>query len=275
MKLRNNGKTSKKKTKTSVKILSIIALILLVSGLSLVLYPIISNSIGTIKAQNVTEQFDNDSDNVLDMSLEEAVKENKVDEEGYPIDKDGNRTAEKKALFRPDLDKLYNDSVEYNKSLFNGQGSVDTSDFTSAVLDLSNYGITDNIYGYITAPSINLKLPVYLGANDYTMSFGAAHLSSTSLPLDEKNSNVAIAAHTGYIGRIFFDNIRQLNVGEEVSIKNYWEKIDYEVIDKKIVSESNSEDVYLQKDRQLLTLITCISDGNGGFDRYLVICEKK
>jgi hypothetical protein len=24
----------------------------------------------------------------------------------------------------------------------------------------------------------------------------------------------------------------------------------------------------------LLTLITCISNGNGGFDRYLVICER-
>ena len=90
---------------------------------------------------------------------------------------------------------------------------------------MSRYGL-NNLYGYLSAPSIDLYLPVYLGANDSMMSYGAAHLSGTSLPIDEKNTNVAIAGHTGYIGRIFFDNIKRLDLGDTVSFTNYWETID-------------------------------------------------
>ncbi len=268
-------KKPKKKTKLSVKILAIIACVLLVAGLSLFFYPTVSNTVGTITAQNITNQFDEIIDNVIDMPVEQAIEEKIVDEEGYPIDEKGERTSEYKAVFSADLDSLYKDSVTYNNSLITSQGRVNFEDFSSAVLQLSNYGLYDNIYGYISAPTIGVRLPIYLGANDYNMSYGAAHLSNTSLPLDAKDTNVAIAAHTGYIGRIFFDNIKNLNIGDEVSIKNYWESISYTVIDKKIVDASDSTDVAIQKGRQLLTLITCISDGNGGFDRYIVICEKQ
>ena len=143
------------------------------------------------------------------------------------------------------------------------------------MLDLSDYGIYDGVYCYISAPTIGMRLPVYLGANDYMMSYGAAHLASTSLPLNDTNTNCAIAGHTGYIGRIFFDNLRGLSIGDTVTITNYWDQIDYQVIETKVVLPNNSSDVYIKKDRQLLTLITCVPAGNGLFNRYLVICEKQ
>ena len=139
---------------------------------------------------------------------------------------------------------------------------------------MSRYGL-NNLYGYLSAPAIDLYLPVYLGANDSVMSYGAAHLSGTSLPLDEKDTNVAIAGHTGYIGRIFFDNIKRLNIGDTVSFTNYWETIDYEVIDFKTVAPNETGDIYIKEGRQLMTLITCTPDSSGGFSRFLVICEKK
>ena len=139
---------------------------------------------------------------------------------------------------------------------------------------MSDYGLS-NFYCFLSAPSIDLYLPVYLGANDPMMASGAAHLSGTSLPIDQKSTNSAIAGHTGYIGRIFFDNIRRLEIGDTVSIHNYWEDIDYQVIDYKIVAADVTDDIYIQEGRQLLTLITCIYSGYGDdFDRYLVICEK-
>lgn len=73
----------------------------------------------------------------------------------------------------------------------------------------------------------------------------------------------------------FFDNLRQLSVGDEVKIKTYWQTIKYNVIDTKIVTDKQSQDFYIQKGRKLLTLMTCVSNSKGGFDRFLVICEKK
>ena len=144
---------------------------------------------------------------------------------------------------------------------------MDTINYEKAALDMSRYGL-NNLYGYLSAPSIDLYLPVYLGANDSMMSYGAAHLSGTSLPIDEKNTNVAIAGHTGYIGRIFFDNIKRLDLGDTVSFTNYWETIDYEVIDFKTVAPNETGDIYIKDGRQLMTLITCTPDGHGGFGRH-------
>lgn len=275
------------------KITVTVAVILLVAGLGFLLFPTVSNFFGQQRANATIEDFtdamshivpldpvadDDDASSepisgVTAKSYQEAVDKGEIDGEGYVIDGDGVRISEYPIVFEYDLGQLYRDSIAYNLSLINNQGTVDTSDYASAALDMEKYGLSYS-YCYLDAPAIGLYLPVYLGANDEMMSYGAAHLAGTSLPVDQIDTNVAIAGHTGYIGRIFFDNIRNLDIGDTVTVHNYWEDIDYKVIDYKIVPEDKTDDIYIQKGRQLLTLITCIYDGNGGFDRYLVICEK-
>ncbi len=192
-----------RKNNNSITFLSITATLLLVAGVASLLLPYISNYIGTQKAIKITERFDKQAQSIVNITLKQAVNEKITDTAGYPIDKNGKRTSAKRLIFADELDRLYADSAEYNKSLINNQGTVDTSDYTTAALDMSRYGIEDNIYCYITAPSINLRLLVYLGANEKNMSCSAAHLCNTSLPISDGDTNVAIAAHTGYIGRIF------------------------------------------------------------------------
>ena len=281
------------------KILTVVAIIILLTGIGFLLFPTVSNFIGQQRANNVIEEYSETLDHVIKeddpetakelgitaKSFEEALEKGEIDEEGYPVNSEGVRTYSYTVSFEYDLDRLYSDSKEYNASIFHHQGTynasifhhqgtVDTINYEKAALDMSRYGL-NNLYGYLSAPSIDLYLPVYLGANDSMMSYGAAHLSGTSLPIDEKNTNVAIAGHTGYIGRIFFDNIKRLDLGDTVSFTNYWETIDYEVIDFKTVAPNETGDIYIKDGRQLMTLITCTPDGHGGFGRYLVICEKK
>lgn len=261
------------------KILTIIATIMLVVGLGFLLFPPISNFFGKMQAESISDAFDRSKSSVVEeykdtKTAKEAHEKGIIDDEGYPIDEKGERVSEDKIVFHADLARLYADSVAYNEGLKKGQGTVYDLDYSDSALDLEDYGIFDGVYCYISAPTIGMRLPVYLGANDLLMSYGAAHLASTSLPLDDKNTNCAIAGHTGYIGRIFFDNLRGLDLGDTVTITNYWDEIDYSVIDTKVVSPYDSSDVYIKKDRQLLTLITCIPAGNGLFNRYLVICEK-
>lgn len=269
------------------KVLTVIAVILLLTGIGFILFPFVSNHIGQIRANTAIEQYEEAADNVIDddsplketlgitaKTAAEAKEKGEIDDEGYPVDAGGSRTYGYPVVFTYDLDRLLADSKAYNASIFHHQGTVDTIQYEAAALRMSDYGL-NNLYGYLSAPTIDLYLPVYLGANDEMMSYGAAHLYGTSLPLDEKDTNVAIAGHTGYIGRIFFDNIRGLSLGDTVSFTNYWETIDYEVIDRKVIAPNDTSDLYIKDGRQLLTLITCTPDGNGGFDRFLVIAEKK
>ncbi len=280
-------KREKKRFKLWQKITLTVAAVMLVAGIGILSFPYISNFFGQQRANGLIENFNNSLANVVPKgdsssapggvsakSFEEAKAKGEVDGEGYVIDSDGNRTSDSPVIFEYDLDALYRDSVKYNESLVNHQGTVDTTNYSAAALKMSKYGLS-NFYCYLSAPSINMYLPVYLGANDEMMSCGAAHLAGTSLPIDQNNTNAAIAGHTGYIGRIFFDNIRKLEIGDTVTVHNYWESIDYKVIDYKVVAPNNSNDIYIKENRQLLTLITCIKSQKEGFDRYLVICEKK
>ena len=269
------------------KVLTVIAILTLLTGVAFLLFTPVSNCVGQQSADALIEEYDKALDNVISPdnpelkeklgitadSFEEAKEKGEVDAEGYPVNSEGERVYSYPVTFRIDLDRLYADSKAYNASIINHQGTVDTSDYTKAALDMASYGLS-NVYGYLSAPDIDMDLPVYLGASDYLMNYGAAQLYGTSLPIDEKNTNVCIAGHTGYIGRIFFDNIRHLEVGDTVSFSNYWETIDYKVIDHKVITPTQTDDFIIQPNRQLLTLITCTPAGRGKFDRYLVIAEK-
>ena len=260
------------------KIVTGVAIVMLVAGIGLFMFPIVSNFIGTQIANSETEKFDIRIDSVVDdgLTYEDAYEQGKVDDEGYLLDENGDRKSDNPVVFRPDLDRLYKDSVEYNENLKTNQSSllIDDYSYVQPSLDLQSYGINDGIYGYVSAESINMKLPIYLGANDTTMSYGAAHLTYTSLPLGGKSTNTVLAGHTGYIGRIFFDNLRNLKIGDEVKLRNYWDNLTYKVVETKICKPDQSQDIFIKKDRDLLTMITCISNNSGGFDRYYVICER-
>lgn len=264
------------------KIVVAVAVVMLLAGIGFLLYPTVSNEIGKARANGEIEAFEKRGAQAVDSyapsdadepvkTRDEALEKGYIDDEGYPIDKNGSRTAGEPVVFTFDLDRLHADSRAYNRSILHHQGTVDTNDFSAAALQMSRYGLS-NFYAFVSAPAIGMRLPVYLGANDAMMSYGAAHLCNTSLPLDETDTNAVIAAHTGYIGRIFFDNIRNLEIGDEVSIANYWENIDYRVIETKTVPPTYTDDTLIQDGRQLLTLVTCITE-NGVTNRYLVICE--
>lgn len=266
------------------RVLTILALISIISGLGFCLFPTVSNNINKQIAISKTEQFDEQVKNaVTNETYQEALEKGEIDDEGYPIDSSGNRVIQSnfqnstQILFKPDLDRLYQDSVLYNENLKENQGSLLTDSFSyvKPTIDLTEYGIYNGVYGYITAPTIDMKLPIYLGANDDNMSCGAAHLTYTSLPIGGEKTNTVLAGHTGYVGRIFFDNIHNLQIGDEVSLTNYWYTIYYKVIEKEVYAPNQSQAVYINDDRDLLTMITCVSDGNFGFNRYYVICERK
>ena len=271
------------------KILIVAAVICLLTGIGFLLFAPISNFFGQKQADSFIEDFDKAKENITETittedgvtisSIKEAKEKGYVDEEGYPVTtvtttSGGGISYGDRIVYKLDLDRLKEDSLAYNEMLLNHQFTADTTDFSKAALDLREYGIDDRIYCYITINAIGMRLPVYLGANDTMMSYGAAHLYGTSLPVGEMDTTCAFAGHTDYIGRVFFDNIRKLEVGNEVTITTWWEKTDYSVIDYKIVKPDESADLQIQENRQLLTLITCIPDGEGDFDRYLVICEK-
>lgn len=256
------------------KIVLILIIILILSGIILLCFPTISNMINTSIANKKSEEFDNKIENIQEGSFEEAYEEGIVDEEGYPIDKKGKRTSKKPYVFTKDINQLLEDVKAYNESLVFAQSdNIVEGVFEYAAIDLKEYGIFDNSFGYIEIPKIGLNLPIYLGANEYNFAYGIGHMNYTSLPISGENTNVSLAGHTGYAEQILFDNIRKLEVGDTVKIHNYWETLTYEVTEKKTIIPNDIQHLLITYGESKTTLVTCINNGRGGFDRYIVVCK--
>ncbi len=257
------------------KILIPIAVLLIIVGIGFFLFEPVSKEIGKAEAEKAVRQFDELADEI-GVSEDKDTKK-KTDSEGGADN--GSQVTEyysdgRQKPTRDDILRLREDSLKYNKKILNHQGTVKTKDYTKPALNLINYHIYDNVYGYISAPTIGMQLPVYLGGSDNTMNYGAANLGYTSLPTGGKNTNCVIAGHTGYIGRVYFDNLSGLSIGDTVTVRNYWKRISYNVIKKRVVDDKTSDYMFIQSGRSLLTLVTCVDDGKGGFDRLIVTCEE-
>lgn len=249
------------------KTLKWIVVILLLCSIALALYPTLSKSITQRECSKETKTFDKITENYKEGSFKDALDKGIINEEGYPTDS----ADELPVLFKEDVERMLKDSKDYNNQIKDEQNIYHSSDFEYSALFLPNYGIHNGMYGYLSAKSINLTLPIYLGATEGNMRVGATHLYMTSLPIGGIGTNAVIAGHTGYIGKTFFDNIGNLNIGDEIVIKNYFGTLKYKVCMIKNVESYDIQDIYIDKSKDLVTLVTC---SNGGTTRLLVICER-
>ena len=275
------------------KAFAAIAVIFVLSGLTMLIAPRISNRVGEQIAHTTIEDFKalkskatSDEPTEKDESSEDSSantkpKKNNAQNEYASIVQNNDGTIFEEELSMSenttvDFDRLYSDSIAYNGNLKKHQHELLTNEqsYQSPALNLSSYGITSGVYGYISAPSIGLDLPIYLGGNDDNMALGAAHMTYTSLPIGGESTNCVLSGHSGFIGRIFFDYIPDLNIGDEIVVENYWDTLTYKVIDKQINKSYESAACFINDGKDLLTLITCISNGQGGFDRFYVIAER-
>lgn len=165
---------------------------------------------------------------------------------------------------------------DYNRRIY----AEKQSDLTSLeaceepAVDLTAYGIEDEILGVLEIPDMDLTMPVYLGASDEHLALGAAVLGNTSAPISGDNTNCVIAGHRGWRGADYFRHIDRLQVGDTVQLTNLWETLTYTVTDIQIIQPHEVEKIKIQPNRDLLTLLTCHPYASGGKQRYVVYCER-
>ena len=143
-------------------------------------------------------------------------------------------------------DLLYQKAVCYNRKIFKEKqaGLKDVFNYRSAPIVLRN---EKNTFGYIKIPKMKQKLPLYLGATMENMRKGAAIMGQTSLPVGQKDSNCVIAAHRGYRGIPYFRDIEQLKTGDQVIIRNPWERLDYRVTKIKVIDPYDMDKILNSK----------------------------
>lgn len=227
------------------RLIRITAIILLIIGIGFFVYPIALRVAFYIQANNAMNQFDRLKTDNIDLNENDIMY------------------AElRKAMF------------DYNEKLYlSGQsGLIDQLSYEKPDFLLSDYGIDSDILGYIMIPAIDVNLPIYNGASEENMAKGATYLANTSLPVGGSNTNCVIAAHTRYQGIPMFKRITELKTGDEIYITNLWETLVYNVVETKVIDPKDSQNIYIQADRSLVTLSTC-HPYPYNYQRYLVYAE--
>jgi len=145
--------------------------------------------------------------------------------------------------------------------------------FEKIEFDLSEYGLSDNIIGFVSIPSIDIKLPIYLGASIKNMNKGAVHLTGTSYPIGGINTNSVIAAHRAYSKAKMFRDIDKINIGDYLYIENYNGILKYTAIKKEIINPNDFDKLKIVEGKDLVTIISC-HPYRSSKKRYVVYFER-
>ena len=273
--------TLKKKDKKKKKRRILIALLLLIFliGLGFFLYPYVSRIIIRKKVNDNIQVFEEERDKFI----EEAIENGKLpNADKMPVDDEGKPAPYKMVLTDPEpdeeqpyLDKLYQYMLRRNKELFEtNQKSLNSpSSYMYPEINLEDYGITSRSIGTLEIDRLDLKLSIFLGANDDNMIAGCGHLTNTSYPIGGANTNCVIAVHRGLGGSDFLRYVEKLQSGDIVRIENFWYTLEYKVTGIKIIEPDEVKPILIKNGKDMLTLYTCHPYGVNS-QRYLVYCER-
>ena len=244
------------------KIVILIMLLIFAAGLGIMLYPSLQGAITDHRIIQEAHEF---------LEMLETIPTKPEAEATEPTEP--TEPTETEPVLYPEL---LNAMQSYNQQIWEEKqaGLCDPWSYEQPSFTLGDYGLEDEVFGVITIPSLQLEMPIYLGATYKHMADGAAHLSQTSLPIGGENTNCVIAGHRGWGGASYFRYITELEAGDEVIITNLWGELRYTVTETKIIDPNDVEEILIQQDRELLTLLTCHPYASGGKYRYVVYCER-
>ena len=107
----------------------------------------------------------------------------------------------------------------------------------------------------IIIPKINLEASIKEGTSQEIIAKAVGHFEESSL----LKGNVALAAHNRGYRMNFFENIKNLNIGDELIYKINNIENTYKIIIKEIIEDTNWKYINNTIDNRL-TLITCVEN---------------
>ena len=245
------------------KLLFLSAVLVIVAGLGLLLYPVIRTAAFRKAEQTAISDFEQYRTSGVSETTGQADP-GKAEEPGPQ----GQIPPEQS---RPFL-TLWEACLEYNRQLATEQREHYSEDsIKQPAIDLAALGWEQEVFARLTIPAINLDVPLYLGASAKNLDRGGAILGQTSLPIGGAGTNCVIAGHRTWHGAVQFVALEQLRVGDKVLLTNPWETLVYEVIETKVITPDTVDDIMIQLGRDLLSIFTCTRPNTR---RFLVICER-
>ena len=164
-------------------------------------------------------------------------------------------------LDKKDYERIWKEAKQYNKDLSLTGIQMPLSKAKQKeyqkLLNISGNGIM----GYIEIPKIRVSLPIYHGVDEGILQIATGHLAGTSLPVGGKSSHCVISGHRGLPSARLFTDLDKLSKGDVFMIHVLNKTLTYEVDQIRIVLPDNLSDLKIQDGQDLFTLVTCTPYG--------------
>ena len=205
---------------------TIILVLILVVGLSLLLYPTFAD-------------WWNDLHQTKAIAIYDEVMANMSDE---------------------DYSHLFNAALEYNRAL--AQLEYPLMYFA----DVRGYGeplnVTGNgVMGYVTIEKIGVQLPVYHGTGESVLQIAVGHVEGSSLPTGGAGTHCVLSAHRGLPSARLFTDLDKMEVGDTFVLNVIDLTLTYQVDQILIVEPHEVNELYTVDGEDYCTLVTCTPYG--------------
>ena len=207
----------------------IFAIIMLIAGSVILLYPTLSNWISVsfreLDIVYYNEEFEQMDPEYVDAELSKA--------------------------------RTYNASLtgsNIEDPFIPGSGIILPDNYTS-VLNI------DDIIGYIEIPQIGVYLPIYHGTSDSVLQKGVGHMENTAFPIGGEGNHAVLTGHTGLLTAKLFTDLKEMKEGDIFYITVLGQKLAYQT-DQILVAEPDETDMLCPvKGEDYVTLVTCTPYG--------------
>lgn len=205
---------------------TILLLILLLIGLSLLLYPSVSNYWNSLHQSKAIVDY------------EAALKE----------------------MAEADYTALFADAEAYNRQIRTISYPLMNCAQVPGYEDVLNVSGT-GIMGYIHVPKIDVKLPIYHGTSESVLQASVGHLEGTTLPIGGEGNHCVLSAHRGLPSAELFTDLDKMEIGDTFSLTVLDRILTYQVDQILIVEPREVEALYPVDGKDHCTLITCTPYG--------------
>ena len=150
---------------------------------------------------------------------------------------------------------------EYNRSLTQRENGYLLSEEQKIqyqqLLNIAGNGVM----GYVEIPTIGVNLPIYHGTGDDVLQIAIGHLDWSSLPVGGESTHAVISGHRGLPSAKLFTHLDKVREGDIFILRILDEVLTYEVDQILIVEPREVESLMISQGEDLCTMFTCTPYG--------------
>lgn len=220
--------TSKAKNKIHSLISAFVVTLVLLIGLSLLLYPTVADYINSLNYKRDIENYQRD---ILQLDDDERASMIKA-AHAYNAELLGRSSR---------IGALDAEQREEYETLLNPSGT--------------------GMMGYIEIEKLGIYLPVYHGTEESVLQVGIGHIAGSSLPVGGKGTHTILSGHTGLPSSKLFSNIDQLEKGDTFELHIAGEVLTYKIESTVVLLPEEAEKQTIDPQTDICTLMTCTPYG--------------